>query len=666
MATKPDRIEDDKMNTPDLQDHCRKLMLTLALAVFAVGAQAGEAAPKPASAATIAAQTQARMTLPEDSRQDDEFVQRGFIATPAEREIRRADGHVVWHIGSLEWVKGDAPPSVNPSLWRQAKLLGSHGLYKVTEGVWQVRGIDAANMMIVSGKTGWIVIDPLMTTETASVAMKLVNENLGQRPVSAVIYGHSHPDHFGGVRAVITPGTHPPIYAPEHLITEAVAENVIAGNAMARRTGYQFGISLKAGPRGYVNSGIVEAAANGGTVTIIPPTDSIKATGETRVIDGVNFEFQVVPETEAPSEMNFYLPQLNTLYVSEDTTCTMHNVQTPRGALVRDANKWAWYITEALNLYGDRVENLVTGHCWPRFGNDAIKNYLALQRDNYKFIHDQTVRLMNRGETPTEIAEQLKVPAAISNQWSNHGYYGTVKHNAKGVFQRYIGWWDGIPAHLDQLPTTELSTHYVKAMGGAQGVLREAKAAMKRGEYRWAAQILSDLVFAAPDNKQAKALLADSYEQLGYQQESAIWRNIYLTGADELRGTAPSHMALASPDMVDAMPASAFLDLIATRLNPARIGTRTMTLVVDYGGTGDTSLVTLRNAVLVSEVGKSIAAPTVSVSGPRMLLAGLFVRKLPLDKMETAGLKVSGDKAALQVLLDAIEPPPTDYLIVTP
>ncbi len=623
--------------------------------------------PKPASPATIAAQAQMQASLPVDDGRDEDFAHRGFIATPKETLIRHKDGHVVWDIAQQDWIKGDAPSTVNPSLWRHMKLLKEHGLYKVTEGVWQVRGLDAANMLIVSGKTGWIVIDPLMSTETAGAAMALVNEYLGKRPISAVIYGHSHPDHFGGVRALFAPGDSlPPIIAPDAMVKEAGSEFVIAGNAESRRAAFQFGVGLKPGPQGYVGAGIVVASAKGSTVTLIQPTDSIKTTGETRDIDGVRFEFQMVPETEAPSEMNFYLPEQRTLYVSEDTTCTMHNVQTPRGALVRDANKWAGYITEQIGLYGDKVESLVTGHCWPRFGNAAIKNYLGLQRDNYKFIHDQTVRLLNKGETPTEIAEELKRPDAIANEWSNRGYYGTVRHNAKGVYQRYIGWWDGIPAHLNLYPPIEQGKRYVKAMGGAGNVIREAKAAMGKGDYRWSAELLNHLVFADPSNIKAKALLADSYEQMGYQTESAIWRNIYLVGANELRGVAAVKLSMASPDMVTAMPTESFLDLIATRLNPEKIGDRTMTLVIDDSDAADHSLLSLKNSVLVPEIGKSITVPTASVSGNRMQLVGLFVAKMPLEKLEAAGLKVTGDRAALAALLAAIEPPPADYPIVTP
>jgi alkyl sulfatase BDS1-like metallo-beta-lactamase superfamily hydrolase len=647
------------------------LKCSLFACIFAAASVNGAPAlnePKPASAATLAAQAKVLASLPKDDGQDEAFARRGFIATLKDKKIRNKDGKLVWDVGQFDWVQGDAPATVNPSLWRQNKLLGIHGLFKITDGVWQVRGFDPGNMLIISGETGWIIVDPLMSTQTAAAALKLVNDNLGKRPVSAILYGHNHADHYGGVRAVVTPGTNPTIYAPEHFISTLSAESVIAGSAMARRAAYQFGITLKPGEQGYAGSGIVGGpVTNDGTISLLLPTDDIKNTGETRIIDGVKFEFQMVPDTEAPAEMNFYLPEKETLYVSENTTCTMHNLQTPRGALVRDALSWASYTTEQLDLWGDKVEWLVTGHCWPHFGNAAIRNYLELQRDNYKFLHDQTVRRFNNGETPTEIAENLKRPKPLEDEWSNKGYYGTVKHNVKGIFQRYIGWWDGIPAHLDQLPTAELSSNYVRAMGGAKGVLKEAKDAMDRGEYRWSAQILNDLVFADPENTMAKALLADSYEQLAYQAESAIWRNIYLVGAGELRGDiVPSHMALQSADVVGAMSMESFLSMVASRLNPDKIGDRKMTLMIDDGVATDKSLVTLRNAVLIPEVGKSIPSPTVAVSGSRTQLIGLFVGKLPLDKLETAGLKIEGDRDALVALMAAIDSPQQDFPIVTP
>lgn len=641
--------------------------MLVSLAVSGSPAQSPNMDIKPASKSTLEALAEMRASLPVDEGRDEDFVRRGFIATRPDPLIRAEDGHIVSNLGLFDWVKGDAPPTVNASLWRQIKLLKKHGLFKVADGVWQVRGFDVSNMTVVNGNSGWIVIDPLMTTETASAAIALVNEHLGNRPVSAVIYSHSHPDHFGGVRALVATGQNTPIIAPEHLIEEATSEYVIALNAMGRRSTYNFSESVKPGPQGNVGGALFMSVPHG-TTTLIPPTDYIKQTGETRVVDGVKFEFQMVPDTEAPAEMNLYLPERKTLFISEIATCTMHNIQTPRGALVRDALKWAGYLTEALALYGDRAEAEISGHCWPRFGNAAIKNYIGLQRDNYKFIHDQTVRLMNNGETPTEIAEELKLPAAIANEWSNRGYYGTVRHNAKGVYQRYIGWWDGIPAHLNLYPPVEQGKRYVAAMGGVKGAIGEAKKAMDKGDYRWSAEVLNDVVFAEPTNRQAKALLADSYEQMGYQAESTNWRNIYLVGAFELRnGIAPRVFQKApTSDLINAISTASFLDVLATRLNPARIGDRSMTMVVETTDTKETSLVSVRNAVLVGEIGKSIPAPTVTVSGTRTMLRGLFLGKMPLDQLEAGGLQVSGDRATLLALRDAIEAPLTDYPIVTP
>ena len=644
----------------------RTLCLSI-LALLATSALAADDfASKPPTKATLTAQAKARAEMPIEDGQDADFVHRGFIATVKDPVNRAPDGHVIWDADRFAWVKGEAPPTVNPSLWRHTALLKEHGLFKVADNVWQVRNVDASNMTIVGGNTGWIIIDPLMTAETASVALALLNEHVGKRPVSGVIYTHSHPDHFGGVRGVVDTANLPPIIAPAKIIEEAVAENLIAGTAMGRRQTYQFGVGLNPSPTERVGGGIVIDAAKA-AVTLINPTDYINKTGEQRVIDGVTLEFQMVPETEAPSEMNIFIPGSRTMFISEIATCTMHNVQTPRGALVRDTLKWAGYLTEILDRYGNNSDALVTGHCWPRFGNAAVKKYIGLQRDNYKFIHDQTVRLMNMGETPLEIAEQLTLPKAISDQWSNHGYYGTVKHNAKGVFQRYIGWWDGIPAHLNLYPPVEQGKRYVNAMGGASGVMKTANAAFASGDYRWSAEALNHLVFADPANKKAKALLADSYEQMGYQAESAVWRNIYLMGAAELRGRATVRMIMSSPDFVAAMPTGSLLDMLATRLNPETIGTRSMTMNIEVTDRHDgRALVSINNAVWVSEMGKANANPTVSIKGTQLQVSKLFLMKLPLDKVETDGLQVSGDREALQALQAAIETPTGDYHIVTP
>ena len=622
---------------------------------------------KSASPATLAAQAQMQASLPVDTGQDDEFAHRGFIATAKDPVIRAEDGHIAWDMAAYDWIKGDAPPTVNPSLWRQMKFHKIHGLFKVADGLWQVRGFDGSNMTVVNGKTGWVIIDPLWSKETAAAAIKLVNEQLGTRPVTGVIYSHSHPDHFGGVRGIVDSNAPPPIFAPEHFMQETSSEWVMVGNATGRRAAYHIGALVPLGPQDSVGTGL-SGTVSTGAITLIAPSDSIKQTGETRDIDGVKIEFQMVPDTEAPSEMNLYLPDYRTFFIAEIATCTMHNIQTPRGALVRDALRWAGFLTEALTLYGERSDNIISGHCWPRFGNDVVKNYLALQRDNYKFIHDQTVRMMNMGETPTEIAEQLKPPPAITNEWSNHGYYGTYRHNAKGVYQRYIGWWDGNPAHLNMYPPVEQGKRYVAAMGGAKNVIRVANEAMKTGDYRWSAELLNHLVFADPNNKTAKDLLADSYEQMGYQAESAVWRNYYISGAAELRQGILHRVFMGKPhpDLINAMPTASFLDMVATRLNPTKIGDRALTIALAVTDRNEHYVLSLKNAVLVSEADKSVAAPTVTLSGNRPLLMGLFVAKAPLEKMEAAGLKVGGDRAALTALLDAIETPPPDYPIVTP
>lgn len=622
---------------------------------------------KSASRWTLEAQARMLASLPVDDGQDDDYVRRGFVATLKDGKVVAPNGHVVWDAKLFDWVQGDAPPTVNPSLWRQIKLLKEHGLYQVAEGVWQARNLCVSNTLIVQGDTGWIIVDPLLTTETMGAVMDLVEQHLGKRPITGVLYTHSHPDHHGGVRALISEDSNIPIIAPEFFMEEVASESVITGNLVARRTSYQFGEPVRPGPQGNVGGGLATDVSEG-TTTLIPPNDYIKQTGDRRVIDGVTFEFQMVPETEAPSEMNLYLPAQKTLFISEFAICTMHNVQTPRGAKVRDTLKWAGYLTELLDLYGDEAEVEVFGHCWPRFGNAAVRNHLRMQRDAYKFIHDQTVRRMVNGQTPTEFAEELKLPTAVANDWSTRGYYGTVKHNAKGVYQFYVGWWDGIPAHLDLYPPVEQGKRYVAAMGGAKGVINEAIKAMDKGDYRWSSELLNHVVFAEPDNDAARNLLADSYEQLGYQAESAIWRNIYLTGAQELRiGILPRTYQPTPPtDLIDAMSTTAFLNLVATRLNPDKIGDRSVTAVLKITDTRETALITVCNAVLVGEVGKSISAPDVTLSGPRSLMMGFFLGKAPLDKLEASGLHARGDKAALLALQDAIEPPLTDYPIVAP
>ncbi len=646
----------------------KRIAIALLLASSSAFAQDANTDAKPASPATIAAQKQAERDLPADNGQDMDFASRGFVGTRADPIIRSKDGKPVWNLDAYAWMQGPAPATVNPSLWRHQNILRKHGLFAVADGVWQVRGFDVSNMTVIKGDKGWILVDPLTNRETGAAALELVNEKLGARPVSALIYTHSHADHFGGARGIasvddIMSGKIT-VIAPEHFVEETASENVMAGTAMGRRANYQFGGSLTPGPSGQMGSGIGSGVA-GGEITLLAPSDSIRKTGETRTVDGVSLEFQMVPETEAPAEMNIMIPKARTLLVGEIATCSLHNILTPRGAKVRDARGWAGYLTEAIRLYGDRADTMVASHCWPRFGNDEVRHFLTLQRDNYKYLHDQTVRLMNQGLTQAEIAEQLKPPAALANEWSSRGYYGTYSHNSKAIYQYYLGWYDANPANLNPLPPVERAKKYVAAMGGEAKVLALGKKAMADGDYRWAVDILDQLVFADPANKHGKAMLADSYEQLGYQSEASTWRNMYLSAARDLREGVKNGASTQSLDLVAAIPTALLLDSIATRLDPAKLGTMPMKFQFNIADRKETALVSVANSVMVSEMGISDPA-AIQVTGPRPLLLALFFLKTPVAQLQAMGLKVDGDAAALSALQKAIDVPKGGFNIAEP
>lgn len=625
--------------------------------------------PKPASSATIAAQAAERASLPSDNGKDAAFAAQGFIATRADPIIRGKDGKQVWNLAAYDWISGDAPPTVNPSLWRHMKILRKNGLFKLAEGMWQVRGFDVSNMTVIAGKTGWILIDPLTTRETGAAALELVNQKLGTRPVVAVIYTHSHGDHFGGVRGIVSPedvkSGKVSILAPEHFTKETASENVIAGGAMARRANYQFGSALTPGAQGQMGSGIGSAVA-AGEITLIAPSDTITRTGETRTIDGVALEFQMVPETEAPAELNVMLPEHRTLVIGEIATCSLHNILTPRGAQVRDALAWAGYLTEALRLYADRADTVAASHCWPHFGKAEVRSYLTAQRDNYKYLHDQTVRMMNKGMTQAEIAEALVPPPALTAEWTNRGYYGTYSHNSKAIYQRYLGWYDAVPANLNPHPPTERAKRYVAAMGGAAKVLELGRAAMEAGDYRWSSDLLNQLVFAEPGNEAAKAMLADSYEQQGYQAQAATWRNMFLSAARDLREGPKPGTSTQSLDLISAIPTDLLMDAVATRIDPAVIGAKALNLNFTFADRGEKARITVENAVMITEMGEAHAKPAVTLSGPRQLFLALFLLKLPLAQLESAGLKVEGDRTAIEALQAAIETPPNVFNIATP
>ena len=625
---------------------------------------------KPASDATISAQRAVAAQLPADDGRDAAFADRGYLGTLADPVIKNKDGKPVWNLGAYDWMtNGESPDSVNPSLWRHMGLLRKHGLYALAENMWQVRGFDVSNMTVIKGKTGWILIDPLTSRDTAAAALRLVNEKLGERPVSAVIYSHSHGDHFGGVRGVVNEADvkagKVAIIAPEHFLAETASENVMAGPAMGRRATFQFGSNLTPSARGQMGSGIGVGVA-GGDITLIPPTIEIRKTGEQRDVDGVMLEFQMVPQSEAPAEMNVYFPATRTFLAAEIATCTLHNILTPRGAKVRDTLSWSKFLNEAVNLYADRSDTIASSHCWPRFGASEVKGWLSAQRDNYRYLHDQTVRMMNKGLTQAEIAEALKAPPSIGNQWFNRGYYGTYSHNSKAIYQYYLGWYDSVPANLNPHPPEIRAAKMVAAMGGPKKLLAAAKAAMKAGDYRWSSDLLNQLIFADPKNAEGRSLLADSYEQQGYQAESAIWRNMFLSAAHDLREGMKAGINAQSIDMISAIPTGLLLDSVATRLDPEVIGDRSLALNFVFSDRNEIAKVTVGNAVMFAEMDSRHAAPAATVTGPRRLFLALLFLKMPVAQLQFAGLKVEGDRAAIEALQAALDPLPAPFNIVEP
>jgi alkyl sulfatase BDS1-like metallo-beta-lactamase superfamily hydrolase len=642
------------MPTPEAR---RLLPAMLAALVAAMPAAAADVSPatRAANAATAAA-------LPADDGEDADFAARGFVATSSLPAIPRDDAKgPAWDFAALDRLKGPPPASVNPSLWRQSLLLAKHGLFRVAPRVYQVRGFDISVMTVILGEHGYILVDPLTSVETARAALALVRRELGDRPVSALIYTHSHGDHFGGALGTVSEveAARIPIVAPDGFLEHAVSENLIAGNAMARRALYQFGSPLAFGADGKVSSGIGPALSMG-TLSLLPPTDLVKTTGETRRIDGVDFEFQLTPNTEAPAEMNFYLPQFRILCLAENANVTLHNVLTPRGALVRDARAWAGGLTQSLRLYGSRTDTMITSHGWPRFGRDRVIDFIASHRDAYQYLHDQSVRAMNRGETMDEIAETLALPAVLATRWFNRGYYGTLNHNAKAVYQRYLGWYSGNPATLNPWPPEAEGKRYVEALGGPARVVALARAAAAGGDHRWAVTLLNHLVFSGSADAEAKALLADSYRQMAYAAEGSLWRNMYLTAALELE-KGPVAAPAGSLGFARLIPTSMLLDLMAARLVPERVPATPFTLALVFPDAGERHLVRIANGVMVHESGVADAAD-VTVTMPRTgFLAALAGRGAGGPPPE-----IQGRAELLPLFLGLFETPPTDFPIVTP
>lgn len=604
-----------------------------------------------------------------NNRQDFDFAERGFVGTRADPKITAADGRVVWDLTAYDFLESPAPATANASLWRQAQLLSKAGLFKVSDGVWQVRGFDISNATFIQGKTGWIVIDTLTSAEAAKAAYDLVSEKLGKRPVVAMIYTHSHTDHFGGARGMIAQADvdagRVQVIAPAGFLQHAVSENIIAGPAMARRATYQFGTFLPKGAGGQVSSGIGQALSVG-TQTLVAPNVSITRTGQELTIDGVRLQFQLTPGTEAPAEMNIYLPDLKALCMAENANASMHNVLTPRGALVRDAKEWADYLTESIRLYGDKSDLMFTSHAWPRFGRAALNDYLGKHRDAYKFLHDQTVRMMNSGLTGPEIANRLKLPPGLADEWYNRGYYGTLSFNSRAVYQRYMGWYDANPVHLAPLDPADESARYVAMMGGAEAVLAAARKAYDAGDDRWAGELANRVVFADKSNTAAREFLAKVYDRQGQAAESAIWRNMYLSAALELRsGVQAQRGAGQSIDVIQNTTTPMLLDLMSVRLNPEKAGAGSVTVDLNFSDRKERFRVTVRNDVLTYEADPKAGKADVALTMPRasFLMAALAGADLK-PALANGTVKSQGDPAAFTKFLSWFDPPVGNFPIV--
>jgi len=583
--------------------------------------------PKDAEPATAHANAKVWQELPFSNTDDFDDAKNGFIATIPDALIYGDNGQIAWSLKEYEFLYADkVPRTVNPSLWRQGVLNMNNGLFKITDGIYQVRGFDVASMMIIETSTGIILIDPMTSVETARAALELYYAKVpgpggAKRPVMAVIHTHSHIDHWGGVGGVVSQAdvdNGVKIIAPDGFLDAAVSENLFAGNAMGRRALYQYGSLLEKGPRGPVDSGLGKAKSNG-AVSLIAPTTVITQPVQNLTLDGLDIQFMLAPETEAPAEMLIWFPQFKALCAAEDMNHLNHNLYTLRGAQVRDARKWWKAINQALNLFGDKAEVMFFAHTWPVWGNDKIVNFMKKQRDLYKYVHDQSLQLINQGYTMLEVAEELKLPDSLAQEWFSRDYYGTVNHNAKAVYQKYIGWYDGNPANLNALPPEEAAKRYLEYMGGAHKVIARARAAFHAGDYRWVAQIMNHVVFAEPHNREARQLEADALEQLGYQAESGIWRNHYLTGAYELRNGVPEFPATGSSvGQLRALTLDLYFDYLGILLNAAEADGKVIVINWNITDKGEKYVLSLENSALTYlGPGKESATADVTVKMTR-------------------------------------------------
>jgi alkyl sulfatase BDS1-like metallo-beta-lactamase superfamily hydrolase len=622
---------------------------------------------KPPTAVIETAHAEQLAALPLTDTADFDAADRGFIGALTPCVVTAADGRVVWDNDVYAFLTGPAPTSVHPSLWRQSTLAAKQGLYEVVEGIYQVRGLDLSNISFIEGDTGIIVIDPLVSTEVAAAALALYRSHRGDRSVVAVIYTHSHVDHFGGVLGVTTQADvdagRVAVLAPEGFLDHAVQENVYAGTAMTRRAAYMYGTVLARGPQGQVGCGLGQTPSTG-EVAVVVPTVDIRTTGETHTIDGVQIEFQMAPGTEAPAEMHFYFPRFRALCMAENATHNLHNLLTLRGALVRDPHGWAGYLTEAIDTFADRTDVVFASHHWPTWGKDRIVEFLSLQRDLYAYLHDQTLRQLNQGYTGIEIAETFQMPPALQKAWHTRGYYGSVSHNVKAVYQRYMGWFDGNPGRLWAHPPEAIGPRYVEAIGGIDRVVELAQQAFDDGDFRWAVTLLDHAIFTDQRHEGARTLYAEALEQLAYGAENATWRNFFLAGATELRdGNFGTPVQTTSMTLLSQLSPEQIFDSLAISINGPQAWELALALDISFADLGRNYRLTLRNGVLVYrqvDADEATANATLKLATKTRLLA------LAAGDFTSPGLEILGDPQALQQLVGVLDRPDPGFNIITP